>query len=422
MGVATTQTCPSCSSEMPVHEGYVTWCDACGWNLSLPQPETPPSRIDRLYARASRRLGDRLVAELLAVERLEPRLTLGKVTAYAIAVLVYLLTLALFGGGVALAVLAYPNLFAMALAVVMVGTGILMRPRLGKRPKEDVVNRSEAPRLYALADEIADALQIRRVDVIVVNREFNASWGVLGLRRTRVLTLGLPLIAVLEPQERVALIAHELAHARNGDATRGLLVGSSVDGLAALYWTLSPEDHGDTPGGPILDLIAKGLLWVVSRPVWLVLMLQLHLLLRDMQRAEYLADALAAGVAGTEAVVAAHEKLLLEHTIWATLQHAAGPSGADRKDVFADLAEAVLRVPDRERERRRRLARLEDARLGETHPPTGKRIEVLEGRPRAQPEVTLAEDGAEAIDAELATRSRQQGQRLIEEYREAIYG
>jgi Zn-dependent protease with chaperone function len=422
MTTTAAQGCPRCNIDLPVDEGYVTWCHQCGWNLSPPKRETPSRRLDRLYARLGRRLGDQLVGEMLAVERLEPRLTPGKLTAYVISALVYGLTLALIGGGIALAWLAWPNVVAIALAALMVGVGLLMRPRLGECPKKDLVSRSEGPSLYALADEVAQALGVKPVDVIVADRDFNASWAVLGLRRRRVLSLGLPLVAVLEPQERVALIAHELAHARNGDATRGLFVGSAVNGLAALYWLLSPEDREDSGDGLGADLIAKAILWVVSRPVWLLLVLQLHLLTRDMQRAEYLADALAARVAGTEAVVAIQEKLLLEHTVWATLQHAAGPAGEQLSDLLEDIGDAVLRVPDRERERRRRVARLEEARLGETHPPSGKRIELLEGRPQLEPEVLLDADRSSAIDAELAGRRTAAGRQLLEEYREAIYG
>jgi hypothetical protein len=79
-------------------------------------------------------------------------------------------------------------------------------------------------------------------------------------------------------------------------------------------------------------------------------------------------------------------------------------------------------VPDRERERRRRVARREDARLGETHPPSGKRIELLERRPRVAPAVVLDATRSTAIDLELATRRTAAGRQLLEEYREAIYG
>src|SRR5262249_8626043 len=150
------------------------------------------------------------------------------------------------------------------------------------------------------------------------------SWMVVGVRRRRVLTLGLPLLLLLEPQQRVALVAHELAHARNGDSTRGLVVGSSVRALAEFYAALAPEPSRD---GSIawddlgfFDMIVNGILWLISRPAYGLLLLQLHLLLRDSQRAEYLADALAARVAGTEATVGLHERLLLESVLGATVQ------------------------------------------------------------------------------------------------------
>ena len=41
----------------------------------------------------------------------------------------------------------------------------------------------------------------------------------------------------------------------------------------------------------------------------------------------------------------------------------------------ATIARAVADEPERERERRRRVARLEDARLDDTHPPTALRIQ-----------------------------------------------
>ena len=65
------QACPSCNTDLPINPGYVTWCHQCGWNLSPPTRETPTRRLDRLYDRVGRRLGDQLVGELLAVERLE---------------------------------------------------------------------------------------------------------------------------------------------------------------------------------------------------------------------------------------------------------------------------------------------------------------------------------------------------------------
>lgn len=358
---------------------------------------------------------------LLASERLEPRLTPARLAAYAIAVLVYALTIGLFVGGIALAVFAAPNVFALIAAVVMVGAAFLMRPRLGKVPEENTVLRTESPALYRLVDEVAEALETPTVDLIVIDHDYNASWAVLGLRRQRVLTLGLPLLCALEPQERVALVAHELAHGRNGDSSRGLVVGTAVGGLAELYYLIAPES-GDVPREWELgafERIVNAFFYVLSRPVYGLLMLELHLLLRDAQRAEFLADALAARVAGTAAEISSHEKLFLDSTFRSVIQSAAHDRG--RSDPFAEFEARVASVPERERKRRRRVARLEGARLSSTHPPSAQRIQLLEGRPPIEPQVVLDATASGAIDLELNVRRDALQRTLIEEYRDSLY-
>jgi Zn-dependent protease with chaperone function len=191
--------------------------------------------LERLSARVGRDLGDRLVAELLDAEELEPRLTPVRLGAYAIAATVHVLTLGLLLGGAALIALTFFNVLALGAGALAIGVAVIMRPRFGKPREDGMLARREAPALHELADEVAEALDVRPPDIIVVDRRFNASWQIVGLRRRRVLTLGLPLVAILDRQERVALAAHELAHARNGDSTRGLFVGSAINGLAECY-------------------------------------------------------------------------------------------------------------------------------------------------------------------------------------------
>jgi Zn-dependent protease with chaperone function len=368
-------------------------------------------------------MGERLVERLLAADRLEPRLTPARVGAYAVATFVHLLALALAVVGIGLIVLAFPNAFAIVTGLIAVGIAFLMRPRLGKPPEEDVLERPQAPTSYALADDVARSLAVAPMDAIVTTPEFNASWAVLGARRQRVLTIGLPLFAILEPQERVALIAHELAHARNGDATRGLVVGSAVRSLAEFYWVIGPEDFGGAREWgelAILERVVNLLLWLLSRPVLALLLLQLHLVLRDSQRAEFLADALAAKVAGTRATISLHEKLFLESTVWDAMRQAAHVRDGEAL-LFARIRSLARDVPERERERRRRTARLEDARLDATHPPTAHRIRLLEARPQSEPDVTLDGDTSAHIDAELAAREMEAESTLVDTYRESLY-
>jgi Zn-dependent protease with chaperone function len=369
-----------------------------------------------MAASLGRKFGDRLAEEMAAAERPKPRLTAAKVGAYAVAAFVYALTIALAVAGVLLIVLPFPHIAGALFGFLALAAAVLMRPRLGSLPDDGLVTRDEAPELYRLVDQIAVALGTRSVDAIAVDHAFNASWSIVGLRRRRLLTLGLPLLATLAPDERVAVIAHELAHGRNGDATRGLLVGSSIRGLGQLYLLLTPDDDE----GLIAFLLTRGY-WLLSRPVLGLLLLQLHLALRDSQRSEYLADALAAEVAGSDAVIGVQEKLLLEPLVYAAVGRAARAAPGERVDAFDELAAAVARVPERERERRRRVARLEDARLDDTHPPTAMRIGLLERRPARQPGVVADAARSAAVDGELAGRRKALQATLVDEFRDALY-
>jgi Zn-dependent protease with chaperone function len=419
---ATERACPECRAPVPVDPGFIAWCASCGWNLSPPPVGgRADGRFARLYAAAGRRAGDRMARRLLQAPTLEPRLTPGRVASYAIAAAVFVLALVLFVGGVLLAVLALPNVFALLFGVLLALTGFVMRPRLGRVPEEHVLARGDAPALYALADEIAAALGTKRVDLIALDPAFNASWSVVGFRRRRVLTLGLPMLAVLEPEERVAVVAHEFAHGRNGDSGRSLVVSSAVNGLVELYWLLAPG------GGSVvfnelaaLDRVVNVVFWIISRPVLAVLNLELHLLLRDGQRAEYQADALAASVAGSAAVVALHEKALLGPVAAGAAQRLASARITDTS-VFDEIVHAVADVPERERERRRRVARLEHARLDDTHPPTAFRIRMLEERAPAAPRVALDAARSQAIDAELAPHRPALHAELLDTFRDALY-
>src|SRR6266702_8615590 len=114
--------------------------------------------------------------------------------------------------------------------------------------------REEAPLLFRLIDKVAAAADTKTADQLVVDDEFNASWAILGLRRKRVLTLGMPLFMALDDQERVSLLAHELAHARNGDASRGLFMFSAIRGLMGWYIVLAPHyvrSAPDVMGAPM---------------------------------------------------------------------------------------------------------------------------------------------------------------------------
>jgi hypothetical protein len=203
--VATERPCPECGAAVPVTSGYPDWCD-CGWNLEPPpEREAPGGRFAQLA-------GKRMARELLEAGSLEPRWTPAKVAAFAVAGAVHLLSLGLVAGGIAAIALEFPNVVSLLIGLAMAGTGLLMRPRLNRlagdaRPLDPA--RTQA--LHELVAAVADALDRPPPDLVAIDASWSAYWNVVGLRRQRVLVLGLPLLAALEPPQRVALIAHELA-------------------------------------------------------------------------------------------------------------------------------------------------------------------------------------------------------------------
>jgi Zn-dependent protease with chaperone function len=415
--------CPECAAIVPSTPGYADWCDACGWNLEpSAAAQVAEGRFGRLAERLGRRSGDRMARRLLAEPRLAPRLTPQRIAAYAVALAVHAFTLALLCAGVAMIVVDFPNALGLLIGLALAGVALVIRPRLDRLEPGDGhrLDPAVAPALHELAAAVAHALDRPPPDLILVDHQWNASWRRVGIRRRGVLTLGLPLLVALDPAGRVAVIGHELAHDRNGDATRSLSIGSAVSGLDRLSDVLRPEpgSEGFIAEIAMLEWLTSWLLWLVSRPVDAVLWLEARLLMHDRQRAEYLADALAAQVAGTAAVVEVHERLLLGSTVSLAIQQAAT---ADATDVLDRVRAAVVAVPERERERRRRVARLEHARLDYTHPPTGMRIAFLEGRPAEAPTVRL--DGAVSarIDAELEPLARTVDRELLDLYRGSLY-
>ena len=421
METQTTRDCPNCGTTLPVLDGYMTWCHSCGWNVAAPlHNERAAGRMGRAYQTAGRRLGSQLAQELTEADRLEPRWTPAKVAAFAIAGLFYAGVIAAAVVGAALIALAPTNPAAIVAGVLLIAIALLVRPRFGKVPDHGVLEPDETPHLYALTDEVASSLDSKRVDAIVVTPEYNASFAILSLRRRRVLRLGLPLFTALEPQERVALVAHELAHGRNGDSTRGFVVGSALNGLAEIYNVLMPRAHEkDFDELAVFGWIANAFMRLLALPFWLLFYTELHLLQRDSQRAEYLADALAAQTAGTTAVISLHEKLLLESSFDGLVHehlHARSES-----DLFAEVRTRLAAVPDRERERQRRVARLEESRLSDSHPPTAMRIRLLEDRPQLEANVTLTADESDTVDRELTPWRRAVQTHLVDAYRDALY-
>ncbi len=371
-------------------------------------------------------------ASVLGEVSREPRrrLTVYALAAYAYALLAYLALAGLAAGGLGLIVLGFPNPFLIVIGVVALGIAWVVRPRMPPVP-DGIVDRTEFVGLYEVADRVSDALGARHVDGIVLDDRFNASFGRYGRRGRRIMRLGLPLISVLDPQERVAVVAHEIAHDVNGDPARGMFVGGAYNVLVELHAFFQPQ-----PLGPALDdqrvaqrrqaglvsigaRLANVVLAAISHVVRPFLILFAALLWRDSQRAEYRADALAADIAGTVAARSLLQKAHLGSTFTSMSRGAA--ARREHVDVLGELRRWVVDAPPSEWDRIDRIMALEATQIDSAHPPSHERRAYLERRGDSRPRVTMTTDERDAIDRELMPLEAAFTRDLIDAARDRLY-
>ncbi|MER7952165.1 M48 family metallopeptidase [Streptomyces sp. NPDC096079] len=407
------EPCPECGADVPVDERFVRWCAACDWNVDPHPPEPPKGRIEETRRALARRHGERLLAEMTdAGEPPRPRRDPSALLAYGLALAVHGLTVAVLVAGVWLTV-AGPAPGGKVVGVLLLLIAWSLRPRRRKLPEDaHLLHRPDAPELYALVDQVAATVGTRSVDVIAVDADVNASVTTYGIRGRRLLTLGLPLWESLTPQERIALLGHELGHYSHGDVRQGRVLTSAYRSLSLwAYYTAPTAD-------PTLVEMAVNLFYLVPRTLvnGLTLLLD-QLTLRATQRAEYLADAAAARTASTEAAVGLMDRLLVgsaAHTVLRrevnraatrTTAHRSGPRRAaeERPErLWEAVAAHVASIPESEYARRRRAGAIRGHAVDATHPPTHLRRAALLAGPASPAAVTADAARTHRLDAELA--------------------
>ncbi len=414
-------TCPECQTIIPLHAGYVTWCDRCGWNLKPDRPE-PRNTFEAIYTALGRKQSQALLDRFVKAGSLRATLTPAKVLACAIAAPVHLLTVALWPLGVALLVAGRTNIVTFFGGILCLLAAWTLRPRPTEAPG-GIVTREDFPALYTLVDAVARALGASPPYRIALDEEFNASYRLVGWRRRAIVTLGLPLWSILDDRERVALVAHELAHGVNGDGNRSFFIGTAIETLVRWHDILRPDHIAKSEDG-IYGLAAipvNVLLLGLSGVACLGARALIHMLYRDSQRAEYLADYLGATASGTDAALSLLDRMHFGKTFALTLQRAT-VNGHDGRRLFAYLRQRMTEVPERELERVRRVQQLESSRLDVTHPPTAYRIALLKAHRVSQPKVDYSSIDFQQVAREAATVEERIQQRLLDRALAGLYG
>jgi Zn-dependent protease with chaperone function len=410
-----TSVCPNCGKTIDVDKRFVIWCEQCDWNVDGGLEAPRKSWRQRMEARANRR-GQALFLELGRSIPVRPRLSAARVGSFAIAIAIHAATLGTIVLGVYVLATNFPHFFGFAVGVPLVLLGLVLRPHLGKvRPDAIVLSPVGAPAIYELVNRISSEVGGRPVNRIVVDPTFNAAHGEVGIQRRRVLWLGLALWNVLDDQQRVAVVAHEMAHQVNGDLTHGLVVGSALRTLSDWNAFLAIRFRPQGSGGlfefvtMLAEMLAIGLMRVAGWIVFGLYIVETSLLFRSRQSAEYYADRLAAVIASTEAMIACLDHLNLAEPCTLAVRYAA----QRQQDVWSIERQYVDNLTAKEWERLRRLHARQGTRVDSTHPPTNLRIDLLRKQPETTGRIRLTAAESDAIAAEMAHAFGAVGERLV---------
>lgn len=348
------------------------------------------------------RQGPQIVRELSGQDVPRPVPTAGSRTLVAVSILLYaIIAVLLFGGAWLVSRLRPVEFFA---GLLMVGIGWSLRPRLGSRRQAMKVtwelSREKTPAVFALVDRVAAEIGGHTPHTVAFGVHWNMTIGRYGLRRREVLTIGLPLFVSAQPQERIALLAHELGHQVNRDARRGLLTQPAI----VVFGRLSQMTRwrmlsARMPGAYVLvAMVARLMSWV-----FLAAHLGMNLLgSKESRRAEHYADQLSVRVAGTRAAQSAMDLIVLgaemEHLIDGIAMRPESSGGNWKATV------------DRARERwsgdlevRRQLTLRTEASAFASHPAAALRHRLLGSTPFHEPALGLTEAEIKRLDVELAS-------------------
>lgn len=411
--------CPVCNSPMPVDEGYVTWCDQCGYNLAPHRPFMPAGSISKLKAELTSKAGDALFHELKKNGLTGPKITLVRLLTYAVSSIAVLLVLLSAAGGILLlAKGGWRGPFGWILALGFLGLAFMLLPRPTKRP-EGILARVDYPSLYRLVDEIAASLHVPAINGIVLTPGFRVTSLQAGWRGQRYLQIALPLISILDREEITAVIAHEMAHFAAGDMRRAVWVASSIRTFFEWDSLIRPKTLWiQNFMAPIMFPILL-LIWLIARAAWGLGYILCLLTNNDAQRSEYLADVLGSRVSGTPATLSALEKGHYGRLIGYFIQKAV--LGGQRGGILDELPRFAAQIPSREGERIRRIELLPASRVDLAHPPTAYRLEFLKDHWAGSALYELSEDHESRIRTELRQAFPKIEKELVDAYRSSAY-
>jgi len=280
-----------------------------------------------------------LIHRLEEFSRRQPgsyRLRVGFLAAlgYSYILLVLAVLLALLIGGILLMLHAHrfnawliKILFLLGVFAFLIARALWVQ---FPRPEGIEIQRQEAPRLFAMMDEMIAALKAPRFHHVMLDHDFNCAvlqrprLGVLGWQENYLL-LGLPFMQALPPEQFRAVVAHELGHLSGNHSRFSAWIYRVRQTWAQLLTNLEENNHS---GAVIFEPFLN----------WYVPFFNAYSFV--LARAdEYVADRCAAELAGAST---AAQALINTQVKGAFLENNFWPEVYKRVDVESDPPPAVF--------------------------------------------------------------------------------
>ncbi|MCI0182903.1 hypothetical protein [Sulfoacidibacillus ferrooxidans] len=241
----TTTTCKSCGSEIPFHQGYVTWCE-CGWHLELPLEWKENKSLKKWYQRVAEVHQDMIAQSHAHVHFKGPQRFVVTMT------IIVVISLAIYIG---LAIALFQvHLWLVTLLGLLLIAGLLIPIQAAwKFPSSTntIIDRKHAPLTFEQMDQLTTTLDTAPIHHICIEQHgFHIRATQPWLRRTTVLTISLPLLSMLDDEllllsmAREQLIQHSWHHSRIASGQWAQIM------LDTAYEIIMNETHAEHLGVP----------------------------------------------------------------------------------------------------------------------------------------------------------------------------
>ena len=237
------------------------------------------------------------------------------------------------------------------------------------------LRKEEAPRLFAAIDEVCRTLRAPRADAVLIDDEYNAGvsqiprLGVFGWHRN-YLTIGLPMMQSMPPDEWRGVLAHEFSHLSRAHAR----FGNWIYRVRRTWWQLMERLENERQGGGA---------WMFKRFFhWYAPYFAAYTFVLA-RRDEYEADKLAATVVGPEAMargflIGGVRSRLLSEEFWPAVNQEVLTDATPPHDVHTRMARALRAGLDPEPVQAwMEEALSEETGSADTHPAHRDRIAAL---------------------------------------------